>query len=191
MSNHVQISAVLDANVLYSAPLRNYLLQLASFGIYDPLWTDAIHEEWIRSLLKVRPDIKRASLETRRRLMDSNFYRSKVTDYVPIIETLSLPDPDDRHVLAAAINGHAQKIITANLKDFPAKALTAYHISAVHPDDFVLECITREKTKALKALKNQVKYLKNPPIPIEKVLENLKRSGLAKSAGVLATLLNI
>jgi predicted nucleic acid-binding protein len=185
MSEQVTITAVLDANVLYPAPLRNYLLHLASLKVYYPLWTDLIQEEWIRSLLKSRPDMNRISLEARRQLMDKIFNQSRVTDYEPIIETLSIPDPNDRHVLAAAIKAKADVIVTANLKDFPDKVLARYKIRAEHPDDFVLACIYREKEKAITALKNQVKYLKNPPLPVEKVLENLKRCGLEKSAGAL------
>jgi predicted nucleic acid-binding protein len=188
-SKHAIMRAVLDANVLYSAPLRNYLLHLASLQVYDPLWTDAIHEEWVRSLLKVRPDIDKASLETRRRLMDSYFYRSKVMNYDSIIDSLSLPDPKDRHVLAAAIKGKAQVIVTSNLKDFPKEIIGSYGISAMHPDDFVLACIDRGKANAIKALKNQVKYLKNPPLPVEKVLESLKRCGMPKSVELLRTYL--
>lgn len=189
MSEQVTITAVLDANVLYAAPLRNYFLQLASLGVYAPLWTDMIQNEWARSLLKARPDLNRTSIEARQQLMDKVFLQSRVTNYESTIEALSLPDPDDRHVLAAAIKGKAQVIVTANLKDFPANILARYHIRAEHPDDFVLECIDHEKEKAIAALKNQVKDLQNPPLTVEKVLENLKRCGLVKSAEALGACL--
>ncbi len=188
-SKHANITAILDANVLYPAPLRDYLLYLASLKVYFPLWTESIQEEWARNLMKARPDINRTSVEATQLSMNRYFERSNIKDYESIVAGLSLPDPDDRHVLAAAIKGQAQIIVTANLKDFPRKNLAPYDISATHPDDFVLACIDRDKTKAIKALTNQVKYLKNPPIPIEKVLENLKRSGLVKSAIALASLL--
>jgi predicted nucleic acid-binding protein len=110
------IAAVLDANVLYQAPLRDYLLHLAKLKVYDPVWTDTIQEEWVRNLLKARPDINRASPEATQRSMDRNFPESKLKDYESIIESFALPDPDDRHVLAAAIKRKAQVIVTANLK---------------------------------------------------------------------------
>ena len=185
MSRSPVTTALLDANVLYPAPLRDYLLHLASLGVYEPIWTDSIQDEWIRNLVEVRPDINRASLEATQRAMDKAFPGSKVTDYESLIERLSLPDPDDRHVLAAAINGSAQIIVTANLKDFPSKALIPYSIRAEHPDEFISRCIERDKQNALKVLENQIRSLKNPPLSRDKVLENLERTGLVKSVAQL------
>ena len=185
MSRSTVITAVLDANVLYPAPLRDYLLHLASLGVYEPIWTAAIQDEWIRNLAKARPDINRAALEATQRSMDRAFPGSNVTKYESIISSLSLPDPDDRHVLAAAIKSEAQVIVTANLKDFPSNALTPYAICAEHPDEFVSGCIDRERQKAIKALENQVKALKKPPLSREKVLENLESTGLIRSVAKL------
>ncbi|MBN9384113.1 MAG: PIN domain-containing protein [Chitinophagaceae bacterium] len=185
MSRSPKITALLDANVLYPAPLRDYLLHLASLGVYEPLWTAAIQEEWIRSLVKVRPDISRTALEATQRSMDRAFPGSNVTGYESLIGSLSLPDPDDRHVLAAAIKGEAQVIITVNLKDFPESALIPYFIHVEHPDVFISGYIDRDRQKAIEALENQVKALKNPPLSREKVLENLESNGLVRSVAKL------
>ena len=190
MTEYGNIAAVLDANVLYQAPLRDYLLRLANLEVYDPVWTDTIQEEWTRNLLKARPDLSSASVEGAWRAMDRSFVKSKVKDYESIIGNLSLPDPNDRHVLAAAIKREAQVIVTANVRDFPSRILAPYNIRAEHPDDFVLACIAREESKAIMALRNQIKSLKNPPLSLEKVLENLKRCGLLKSVGVLWRLMD-
>jgi len=181
MSRSPIIIALLDANVLYPAPLRDYLLHLAALGVYEPIWSADIQDEWIRNLVKARPELNRASLEATQRSMDRAFPGSNVTNFESIIESLSLPDPDDRHVLAAAIKSKADVIVTANLKDFPSHALNLYGIRAEHPDMFVSACIDRERQKAIKALKNQVKALKNPPLSLEKVLENLESTGLVRS----------
>ena len=185
MSRSPTFTALLDANVLYPAPLRDYLLHLANLGVYEPVWTAAIQEEWIRNLIKVRPDIKRTALEATQRSMDMAFPGSNISNYESLIKNLSLPDPDDRHVLAAAIKGEAQVIVTANLKDFPLSALIPYSIRAEHPDVFISGCIDRDRQKAVKALENQVKALKNPPLSREKVLENLERNGLVESIAKL------
>jgi len=108
MSRSPKITALLDANVLYPAPLRDYLLHLASLGVYEPVWTTAIQDEWIRNLIKARPDISRVALEATRRAMDRAFPGSNVTNYDLLIEGLPLPDPNDRHVLAAAIKSQAR-----------------------------------------------------------------------------------
>jgi predicted nucleic acid-binding protein len=185
MSRVPIITCLLDANVLYPAPLRDYLLHLASLGAYEPVWSAAIQEEWIRNLLKARQDINRAALTATQRYMDKAFPGANITGYEHLISTILLPDPDDRHVLAAAIKGHAQIIVTANLKDFPTSALKRYAIRAEHPDSFVSNCIDRSKHTAIKALENQVRSLKNPPLSRERVLENLERAGLVESAAKL------
>src|SRR4051794_38652814 len=117
-----------DACVLYPAPLRDLLMQLALTDLFQARWTDAIHDEWTRSVLADRPDIKPESLARCRELMDRHVPDSLVTGYEPLIPTLILPDPDDRHVLAAAIHAKAELIVTFNLSDFPASVLSGYGI---------------------------------------------------------------
>ena len=126
-----------DACVLYPAPLRDLLMQLALADLFQARWTDEIHDEWTRNVLADRPDITPASLARCRRLMDEHVPDCLVTGYEPLIPTLTLPDPDDRHVLAAAIHGGAELIVTFNLGDFPASVLEPYDIEAVHPDEFI------------------------------------------------------
>src|SRR3954468_4203517 len=130
--------ALLDACVLYPAPVRDFLMRLALTGLFQARWTDAIHDEWTRNVLADRPDVTRESLERCRRLMDEHVPDCLVTGYEFLIPTLSLPDPDDRHVLAAAVHGGAGAIVTFNLKDFPASVLGGYHIEPVHPDEFIV-----------------------------------------------------
>ena len=107
MSNY---TVVFDANVLYPAPLRSILMQLATTNLFRAPWTMHIHEEWIRNVLLKRPDLKRQQLERIRDLMIATVADSVVTGYEPIITGLSLPDPDDQHVLAAAVRIQAESI---------------------------------------------------------------------------------
>jgi len=92
-----------DANVLYPAELRNFLMHLALTGVFRAKWSSDVHEEWIRNLLKNRPDLTREKLERTRQLMDKAAPDALVTGYQHLIPGLLLPDRDDRHVLAAAI----------------------------------------------------------------------------------------
>jgi len=119
--------------VLYPAPLRDLLMHLALTDLIRAKWTEAIHEEWIRSVLANRPDLTREKLERTRQLMNAHVRDCLVADYEDLIPLLTLPDADDRHVLAAAIRSNADVIVTFNLGDFPPEALTKWGIEAQHP----------------------------------------------------------
>jgi hypothetical protein len=114
-------TAFYDASVLYGSALRNLLMHMALTGLFHAKWSAGVHEEWIAALLRNRPDLSREKLERTRMLMDKHAENALVTGYEDLIEELHLPDPNDRHVLAAAIRGHASVIVTANLRHFPRK----------------------------------------------------------------------
>ena len=116
-------TALFDACVLYPAPLRDLLMNLALTGLFRARWTDDIHKEWIENLLENEPERDRARLERTRDLMDTATRDSLVSGYEGIVSALQLPDPNDRHVLAAAIVGGCHVIVTANLRDFPGTAV--------------------------------------------------------------------
>ena len=164
------ITAVLDACVLYPAPLRDLLMYLAVKDVYRPRWTDAVHEEWIRNLLENRADRRRAQLERTRDLMNRHARDSAVTGYEGLIEGLVLPDPDDWHVLAAAIHGGAEVIVTFNLADFPASALAEHGIEGRHPDVFCCGLLDCAFDAFLEAARLQRLSLKNPPRDVPEFL---------------------
>jgi predicted nucleic acid-binding protein len=110
-------TAIYDANVLYPAPLRDFLMHLALTGVYRARWSVQIHDEWKRNLLLNRPELTREQLDRTSSLMDAAVPDGVVTDYEQLIEGLDLPDVDDRHVLAVAIKCNASVIVTFNLKD--------------------------------------------------------------------------
>ena len=132
------VTAVYDANILYPAPLRDLFIRLAQAGLVRGRWTEAINDEWVRNLLRVNPALSADRLARTRALMNGAVRDCLVTGYEDLIESLSLPDPDDRHVLAAAIRAGAEVIVTFNLKDFPATTLSSYDLEAKHPDDFLV-----------------------------------------------------
>ncbi len=181
MIHSPRFTAILDANVLYPAPLRDFLLRLAEMELYKPKWTDEIQEEWIRNVLLERTDLERAKLERTKDAMNSAFPDSNITNYEELIDNLNLPDDNDRHILAAAIRGKADVIVTFNLKDFPSDYLKSYDIEVQHPDEFIVNLISLDKSKSLQSLKNQVKSLKNPPQSKDQVLQTLANCGLKNS----------
>lgn len=178
-------TALYDAAVLYPASLRNLLMHLACTGLFRARWTAAIHEEWIESLLKNRPDLTRTKLERTRCEMNNAVLDCLVEDYEDLISGLTLPDPADRHVLAAAIRARADVIVTSNLKDFPIDTLMAYGIEPQHPDEFVRNLIDLAPASVCEAVKTHRSSLKKPPKTIDEYLETLTRQSLPQTVSAL------
>jgi predicted nucleic acid-binding protein len=163
MSKSARIVAFLDASVLYPALLRNLLMHLALRDLFQARWSDRVYEEWIAALLRNRPDLTSAQLARTRRLMDENVDDALVFGYEHLVGQFTLPDPDDRHVLAAAIHGGASVIVTANLRDFPADVLAAHSIEAQHPDAFVSTRLDENPEEVIASLHEMRLDLKKPP----------------------------
>jgi len=178
-------TAFYDANVLYPAELRNLLMHLALTGLFRAKWSADVHEEWITSLLNNRPDLDRAKLERTRALMDRHAEDALVTGYQDLIPGLHLPDPDDRHVLAAAIRGRADVIVTMNLRDFPQELIAPFGIEAQHPDHFILHLLDLDPAAVVAAAETHRQSLKNPQRTRTEYLETLHRQCLTKTVSVL------
>jgi predicted nucleic acid-binding protein len=110
-------------------------------GLFRAKWSTQILDEVFRNVQEKYPDIKPERLERTRRLMTEAVRGCLVERYEDLVDTIELPDLDDRHVVAAAVRSGAQVIITFNLTDFPAKILERYDLEVQHPDDFVLNVI--------------------------------------------------
>lgn len=175
------MNVILDACVLYPAPLRDFLLNLADLSLFVPKWSEKIQEEWITNLLKNRTDLHQSQLQRTKEFMDQAFPEANVKRFENVIETLNLPDQNDRHVLAAAIKSKSEFIVTYNLKDFPFVRLNPFKISSIHPDDFVCKLLDNNELKVSIAFSNQLNSLQNPPISKEELLETLKMLGLMRS----------
>lgn len=174
-----------DANVLYPAPLRDLLVQLALTDLFRARWTDRIHDEWTRNVLENRPDLDAQKLHRVRDLMNQAVPDCLATGFEGLIPSLELPDPDDRHVFAAAIIAGAQVIVTFNLSDFPARVLAPYNLEAQHPDEFVSHLMDLGLDSVLGAMKTVRTRLWNPPRTAEEYLERLEQQGLVGSVAQL------
>lgn len=173
---------LLDANVLYPAPMRDLLLQLALTDMFRAKWTADIHREWIDALLLNQPHRDRAALERTRDRMNAATRDCLVTGYHRLIPSLRLPDPGDRHVLAAAIVGGCDAIVTQNLRDFPDEALAPHGIEAVHPDAFLLARLALQPAMFCTSVAKVRGRLKNPPYSADAYLGTLSRQGLVATA---------
>lgn len=183
-----QLTVVYDACVLYPNYLRDFLIQLATAGLFRARWTMQIHEEWGRNLLQNRSDVTVAQVRRIQALMNRAVPDCLVSDFEVLIPALVLPDSDDRHVLAAAIATQANVIVTLNLKDFPASALEPYGVEAQHPDDFVADLIDLQPWGVFGAVQKVQARLRNPPVGLEVYLESLSRQGLTISVSMLREL---
>jgi predicted nucleic acid-binding protein len=174
----VAFTALYDACVLYPAPIRDVLMHLALTDLYRARWTNEIHEEWIRSVLANRPDLTRAQLERTRDLMNAHTRNALVENFQDLIASIALPDPNDRHVLAAAIRGRADVIVTYNLKDFPEAVVALYGIEVQHPDEFLTHVLGLAPGTVLAALQRLRQSLKKPPLDIDSYLTRLEQHEL-------------
>jgi predicted nucleic acid-binding protein len=175
-------AAVIDACVLYSAPIRDLIVRLAQAGLIQARWSDKIHEEWMRNLLQNNPRVSRERLDRTRSLMDAAIPDCRVTDHLQLVDSLTLPDPDDRHVLAAAIHAGATLIVTFNLLDFPLQSLAPHGVEARHPDALFSELLDATPEEFCAAARLQRLALKNPPMTVEEFLAKLEEVGLPRTA---------
>ena len=178
-------TVVYDACVLFPAPLRDLLMRLAMTDVFRARWTDRIHEEWMRAVLGIRPDLKRADLERTRTLMNDHVRDCLVTGYEHLIESIELPDPNDRHVVAAALRSGASLIVTFNLKDFPQERLRTHNIEAHHPDDFIVDLFDLTPEEVVRAAAEQRRSLRNPPKTVEEFTDLLLKQGLTQTVDKL------
>lgn len=161
-------------------------MELAVKGLYRAKWTDQIHDEWISNLLENRQDLKLEQLQRTRALMDSAVPDCLVTGYENLICAVTLPDPGDRHVLAAAIASGADAIITYNLTDFPASEAASYDIEVQHPDEFLLHQFGLDPAAVITSAQACRARLRNPPVGAQEYLETLRAQSLPKTVLELA-----
>lgn len=176
---------VYDANVLYPSTLRDLLIRIAQAGLVGAKWTDDILDEVFDKPAgqPARPEPgglrphPRADGASRPRLPGRRLPAAR--------RRIQLPDPKDRHVLAAAIKSRAQVIVTTNLKDFPAHRLEGWNVEAKHPDEFVLDQIDLDRQAVYGAVQRIADAWRHPPGTILDVLDRLERDGLVESAAAL------
>lgn len=153
-------------------------MELALTDLFRAKWSAMIHEEWTRSVLKNRPDLSPDLLTHTRELMDRHVRDCLVEHFEDLIPALHLPDDNDRHVLAAAIRGRADVIVTFNLKDFPEEELQKYGIAAQHPDEFLTHMLDLAPGTVCAAAQMHRKRLRNPGKTVDQYLETLERQAL-------------
>ncbi len=192
MISKSRYTAFLDANVLYSAAIRDICMEVALAKMYRAKWSADVHREWIESLLSNRHDLKRINLERTRDLMDLSIPTAMVTGYEQLIEGIPIEnDPDDRHVVAAAIIGQCDVIVTNNLSHFPIDKLKDYDLEVQRPDDFLAHHLDLEPGTFCSAVRTSRVGKKNPPYSVEEYLSNLTQQGLVVTVAELRPYLHL
>lgn len=177
-----RFTAFLDACVLVPIAPCDTLLRMADRGAFRPLWSERVEEEALRALCEIHPDIDPSRFHSRFRSMNEAFEDARVTGWETLVEGLELPDSNDRHVLAAAIRGRADVIVTENVRDFPATVLSPLGLEAVRLDEFLLTQFDLGVPATVQIVQDQARAMGRPPVTEEQLLGRLARSGAPRFA---------
>lgn len=175
---------VYDANILYPVLLRDLMLRLAGSNLFQARWTEEILKETVRSITQNRPELKKHIIRTFSN-MTQTMRKELVSDYEYIIPELQLPDPDDRHVLAAAIRCEAHTIVTDNLKDFPVNILSKYNIFPLSSDQFLCKLLEVDPDTIIRVLGEQSVNLVNPSIELDELLDSLSKNHVPEAVEII------
>ncbi|OLV17326.1 PIN domain-containing protein [Deinococcus marmoris] len=180
-------TAFCDANVLYSALPRDLLIRLALAELCEVRWSDEVQDEWTRNLLAMRPDRAQALTRTRA-LMERALPQARCHGYESLIPGLALPDPDDRHVLAAALHSGADVLLTFNLKDFPPANVPGGELLVTHPDSWLVDVMVQDEELTLTVVQELLAALRSPRLQVADLAEALDRLTLTRTAEIIRTL---
>lgn len=180
-------TVLIDANVFFGARLRSLVLFMAQSKMFRAGWTARVHEEWMRNVAEKR-SIDISQLEKIRICMDRSVLNCVVTGYEPLEQGFHLPDPDDRHILAAAVQSGADLILTFNAKDFPKDVVEPLGIEICDPDEFLLDLFGISEELFIEHVKLDFHHYKAPPLTFDQYIEDLKKAGLSKSAKLISDL---
>lgn len=183
VAGHARYTALLDACVLHSMAMADALMSLAAAGLYAAKWSRTIEAEWITSIEDRRPDLI-GKLTYRRDQMREAIPDWEIEEraWRSLAGGLALPDPGDVHVLAAALAGHADCIVTLNLRDFPPAIVDPLAIEVVHPDQFIVAQWDLDAFAAVAAFKHMRARWKKPEATAEDFAAAMERAGLPATA---------
>lgn len=173
-----RFSALLDACVLVPIAQADCLLRLAEVGLFRPLWSREILDEVVAAVETIHPTLADGRAAARTSAMDRSFIDACVTDWESLVDSIDLPDPDDRHVVAAAIRGRADVLVTNNLRDFPPDRLQPHEIEVQSPDTFLLNQLDLDPERVMTSLRKQAEAARRPEVSLSTLLHHLSRCGL-------------
>lgn len=183
MAGQARYTALVDACALYPVFIADTLLTMHRTNLCTVKWTRRIEDEWMNALLRDRPELEPRLPKRRDAMRDAVLdWEIAPEAYEKLMPGLQLPDANDVHVMAAAIAGHADCIITTNLKDFPEEVLMPHGIEVIHPDDFFVFQLDLDPIAALAAFKKMRARLRKPAFTPEEFAAVFERNQLAATA---------
>lgn len=177
------MKALLDANVLYPTVMREVLLAVAAAGLFQPVWSARILEEWARAARKLGPEgeaLARGDIALLRR----DWPRAEAAAAPGLEARLWLPDAADVHVLAVAIRSGADLIVTENAKDFPRHILAEEGLKRLSCDPFLMDCYARGPdavAKAVEAVRAKAETLSGEAWTVRALLRKARLPRLGKA----------
>ena len=165
--------------------MREILIGVAGAGLYAPVWSDRLLEEWARAAARLEAGqgvVARGEIA----LLRSRWPKALCAPDPDLEETLYLPDVADRHVLTSAITSGAEQIITMNLRDFPRATLFEFGVRAIHPDAFLRGLYDQEPEKIILVVQKvgqEAERLSGGPLPLRKLLKKARLPRLGKLFG--------
>ncbi len=175
--------ALLDACVLYPTILREILTGCAAAGQYTPLWSPRIIDEWTHAAARLGAG-GAVQAQTDAALLRNAFPGAAVCPAPDAEAGLDLPDAGDLHVLAAAIAGHADAIVTLNLRDFPARGLAHHGLKAISPDDFLMDLWLADSPRTaavVQSVRLRTEQISGEPQPLRPLLKRARLPRLGKA----------
>ncbi len=177
---------LIDANVLYPTILREIVLGCASAGLFEARWSARIVEEWARAAAKLSPE-QEIWARGEAAAANARFPQALVRVPEDLANRLWLPDPNDVHVLAAAIAGHCDAILTMNAQDFPRGLLAEEGLQRLDPDNFLLGLADTDRAAVLAVVEASVAEAKrlsgNEDWTVRSILKKIRMNRLAKALG--------
>ena len=186
MNHGNRFTALIDASTLAGALRRNLILSLAEAELFRVRWSDRIMEETVGAIAKITDG--KADTEKQRAAMNRAFPEATVlfaTDVENYLNIDGLPDPNDLHVIAAAVSARADVIVTENLKHFPEEVLQKFNIQALSADVFIADTLDLASGRSLEAVKNMRERMRHPAYTAEGLLEKMESQGMIQSAEFL------
>jgi predicted nucleic acid-binding protein len=180
----------LDANVLVTPSLTDLLLRLAQSGLLDPHWSQAVLDEAARAIVHVHPHRPVSAIQLRTDAMNRAFPYALVEAADYHRELFDLPDPGDRHVVAAARACEAEIIVTHNAWNFPVTQLAPHSLRAVTPDDLLRELFDQHPEQVIWAIQETAAATRNPSLSLHAILASLSRSRLPRFVAQISACLD-